>query len=196
MEIGPHYEKNSAKFNQLGDNDLRIALKKCKDHIKIKLRQKTLYGAHSEKNLGSNPIEHYLSLVSEKLLTGQWEWKDQYSLSEQMIRIANSWISTEVEKSKSEKASSFKIEYKDLENEFYNLGDKEFDTAGFENTVSEKLKRIESAINGDDVLEFFWEAVKEGKKRVEIAELLELEPRQLDKLRERFIRTVRNYEVK
>ena len=37
-----------------------------------------------------------------------------------------------------------------------------------------------------------WEAIKEGKKRAEIAALLEITPKQLDKVREKFIMRVRN----
>lgn len=40
-------------------------------------------------------------------------------------------------------------------------------------------------MNGDIELEILWEAIKEGKKRVEIAELLEVDSRRVDKLREK-----------
>jgi len=111
-----------------------------------------------------------------------------------MIRIINSRITTEVEKTKTEKASKLDIEYKDIETELYFVGDEPKNA-----TIEEKLElekritSIEVAVKGDENLEFLWEGVKEKKKRAEIAALMDLQPKQLDKLKERFIRTVRNY---
>jgi len=122
MELGEYNKKNHGRIASLCEADWKVALKKCKDHIKWKLRQKTLYGAHTASRLGTDPVEHYLEISFEKIFSGEWEWKDEYSLTEQMIRIANSYISTEVEKKESKKEKSFKICYKDIEEEFYDLG--------------------------------------------------------------------------
>ena len=35
----------------------------------------TVYGAHSEKRLGGDPLYHYLDMVVEKLFDGSCEWK-------------------------------------------------------------------------------------------------------------------------
>ncbi len=121
MKLGLYYHINRLKFNNVNDNDWKIALSKCKEHIKWRLKQKMLFGAHTATNLGTDPIDYYLELASSKLLEGEWEWKNEYSLSEQMIRIVNSYTSKEVDRTKTKKAESFKIVYQDIESEFYQL---------------------------------------------------------------------------
>lgn len=143
--------------------------------------------------MGVDPIDHYLGISYEKILSGEWEWKEEYSLLEQMIRIVDSYISTEVEKQKSKKGKSFQISYKNIEEEFYDLAEP---PASSEEEVmyAQKLQQIDNAIQGDSQLELFMEAVKEGMKRSDIAVLLEISPRQLDKVREKLLRRVKNYQ--
>lgn len=192
MKTGQYYYNNQKRIAELTEADWRVALAKCKEHIKWRLRQKTLSGAHSASNLGADPEDHYLGLSYEKILTGEWEWKEEYTLAEQMIRIVNSYISKEVEKATSVKGGLFKIIYKDVEEEFYDVVDPPEST--LENNINEaRLQSIEAAVCGDEQLEFLVEALKEGKKRTEIAELLDILPRQLDKIREKLIRRVKNH---
>ena len=193
MELGEYYKQNQNRIALLSERDWKIALKKCKEHIKWKLKQKTLSGAHSASRLGTDPVDHYLEISHEKILSGEWEWKDEYSLVEQMIRIIDSYISTEVEKRKTKKEQSFKVDFIDIENEFYDLADPP-DSMEEEAIYAEKLQKIENAIKGDSQLELFMVAVREGMKRADIADLLDLQPRQLDKVRERLLRTVRIYQ--
>ena len=192
MELGEYYEQNLVRIASLDERDWKIALKKCKDHIKWKLKQKTLSGAHSASRLGADAVDHYLGVSYEKILSGEWEWKAEFSLVEQMIRIADSYISAEVEKKKTKKEESCKIGYRDVELEFYDLVEP-LDTLEEEYIFAEKLKRIEDAIDGDPELELFMDAVKAGMKRAEVASMLDLQPRQLDKVRERLFRKVRIY---
>lgn len=193
MELGEYYKQNQYRIASLDEQDWKVALKKCKDHIKWKLRQKTLSGAHSASRLGADPVEHYLGISYEKILTGEWEWKKEYSLIEQMIRIADSYISTEVEKKKTKKEESFKIGYTDLEGEFYDLLEPP-DSSEEEAIFAEKLKVIDDAIRGDSQLEVFMDAVREGMKRAEIAAMLDIQPRQLDKVREKLFRRVKAHQ--
>ena len=190
MEVGEYYSFNDKKLSQLKESDWKIALKKCKTHVQLKTKQRTLYGAHNGSNLGSNAVDYYVTVAYDKIITGQWEWKDDYSLSEQLIRIANSCISTEVEKTKTKKSESFKIIYTDIENEIYNLADHEIDLTD-EEVYAEQVKIIETATKGDDQLEMFWECIKDGYKRLDIAKLLDIAPRQLDKVREKFLRKIK-----
>jgi DNA-directed RNA polymerase specialized sigma24 family protein len=192
MELGEYYKKNQDRIASLRDCDWRVSLDKCKKHIQLRLWQKKLTGAHSASRLGADPIEHYLGISYEKILTGEWEWKDKYSLTEQMIRIADSYISTEVEKKKTKKEESLEIKYKDVEQVFYDLTDPP-DTSEEEAVYAERLQLIENAIKGDAQLELFMEAVREGMKRADIAEILEIQPRQLDKVRDKLMRRVKNY---
>lgn len=192
MAVGAYYEQNQSKLAKLSESDWRVALKKCKDHITWKLNQKTLSGAHAASRLGADAVDHYLGIAYEKLLAGDWEWKEGRPLVEQMIRITNSIISTEVEKKKTKKEESFAISYRDNENEFYDVADLP-DSSEEEPEFAGKLQIIYNAVEGDAQLELLMEGVKEGMKRAEIAELLEMRPRQFDKLRERLIRKVKTF---
>lgn len=193
MELGKYHKQNQNRITLLSEQDWNIVLNKCKVHIKWKLRQKTLSGAHTASRLGVDPIDHYLGISYEKILTGEWEWKEGYTLLEQMIRIIDSYISAEVEKKKTKKEQSFKVDYFDNDNKFYDRVDPP-DSMEEEMVYTEKLQIIENAIKGDSQLEILMDAVKEGMKRAEIAALMDLHPRQLEKVRERLIRTVRNYQ--
>lgn len=195
MKLGLYYHINRLKFNNVNDNDWKIALSKCKEHIKWRLKQKMLFGAHTATNLGTNPIDHYLELASSKLLEGEWEWKNEYSLCEQMIRIVNSYTSKEVNRTKTKKAESFKIVYQDIESEFYQLEEhQKIDIEQMEQ-YEKNVESIDKAVEGDIQLELLWDAVKGGKKRAEIAELLELQPKQVDKLKEKLIRQVKIFKL-
>lgn len=191
MELGKYYDANQKRICLLTDKDWRAAIKKCKDHLGWKLKQKTLYGAHSSANLGVDPKEYYLSLVLEKLLSGEWEWQTQFSLIEQLIRIINSLISKEVERKQTQRSENFKIEYRDIEAEFYDFGD--LSDASDSEEIQEYKRRvsiIEDAIHGDQQLLDFWEAVQAGYKRSDTAEILGITPKQLDKVKEKLLRRV------
>lgn len=191
MEVGKHYEANQIKIGALTSNDWKVAIFKCKTHIRWRIRQRTLHGAHSPSNLGGDPIDHYLGIAYEKILLGEWEWKEEYSLSEQMIRIANKFIGREVEKFTSEKGQALQIVYRNIEEEFYGLANAPPDTDEAE--YEEKLSTIEAAVAEDSQLAIIVEALKEGSKRSEIAALLDIQPKQLDKLKEKLERKVKNY---
>lgn len=193
MELGEYYKKNQNRIAALSDADWKVALKKCKDHIRWKIKQKTLYGAHSASRLGADPVEHYLGISYEKILLGEWEWKKEYSLTEQMIRIVDSYINTEVEKNKTRKEKSFVTVYKDNEEAFYDLVDPP-DSKEEEAIFAARLQLIEDALRGDSQLELFMEAVREGMKRSDVAAMLDMQPRQLDKVKDKLMRRVRNYQ--
>lgn len=193
MELGKYYKQNQRKLALVNEREWKVALNKCKWHIIWKLKQKTLSGAHTASRLGTDPVDYYLEISYEKILSGKWEWKDENSLVEQMIRIVNSHISTEVEKKKTKKEHSFNLSYNDVESEFYNLADPPRSMEE-ETIFAKRLKIIGDAISGDLQLEIFIGAVREGMKRADIAALLDLQPRQLDKVKERLFRKVRTYQ--
>jgi hypothetical protein len=188
MTIGQFYEANSKKIKTLSDDDWRVAIKKCQDHVRWKLQKRTLFGAHTEKRLGMNPSEYYANVACEKIIGGFWEWKSGFTLSQQIIRVADSEISKEVEKSKTNKAQSLKIDY--TENiEFYEK-DGDFDQES-EGEFQLRVDAVEKAVIGDAHLEELWTYVKEGYKRSEIAELMDLKLKQFDKLKEKLIERAR-----
>lgn len=190
MVIGPHYYSNQRRFSTLKDDDWKVVLRKCGKHIRIRLKQKTLSGAHSARNLGADPVDHYLEVAYTKLLGGEWEWKEKFTLLEQMIRIINHEISATVEKYKTIKSRELRLEYTDITDEFYVLDDME-ETVEEEAKFKEQCAALEIAASGDAELEMIYEAIREGMKRAEIAELLGKTPKQLDKLKEKLVNKVR-----
>lgn len=194
MEAGKYYDHNQKRLAALVEKDWRIALGRCKAHIRWKLKQKTLSGAHAAARLGSDPVEYYLGIAYEKILSGVWEWQDQYSLGEQMIRVAGSYISKEVKKAVDEKEAGFRIIYKEVEEEFYEPVAPYLNAA--EKTIDEaRLKEIEDAVAGDEQLEFIVEGIKDGKKRAVIADLLGIGLRQFDKLREKLVGRIKSLQT-
>lgn len=193
MKTGQHYTSNLKKLSSVTDEQWACALAKCRRHVKFRIKQKTLFGAHTEKNLGEDPFHYYTAYAYEAIISGVWEWQDRFNLAEQLIRIINSRITAEVEKTKTEKAGEFTIIYKDIETELYTVGTEINDLSEEDLTkFVQQVETVEKAIKGDENLEFFWEGVKEGKKRAELALLMDMKPKQLDKLKEKFIRVVRN----
>lgn len=191
METGKHFSKNQKKLDSTNEleNQWIIALGKCRDHIRIRLKRRTVFGAHTDIRLGEDPYTYYISFAYNAILSGRWEWKDSHTLSEQMILIADSTISTEVEKFELEKhKQSEKIIKDNIKTIFYDQDviSENLDLVK-EILIDKQISIIEEVIKGDSDLEYFWECIKDGMKRVDIIAFLEITPKQQDKLRERFI---------
>jgi hypothetical protein len=191
--LGQYYNANHKKLNAVNDDTLKVAISKCKEHVNHRLYQRMLYGAHTSTNLGEDPVKFYTEDAIDAVISGRWEWKDKYNLAEQLIRIADSKISKEVEKSKTDKAQSLSIEYFDPESELYKfeLSDDNEDTA-IKLRLEKEVKIIEDAIKGDSDLEFLFECIKEGQKRRQIAALMDITPKRYDKLIEQLKEKVVN----
>jgi hypothetical protein len=196
MEEGQYYHQNLRRIGTIQECDWTVALIKAKEHIQLRLRQKTSFGAHHSTNLGAEALDHYLSIGYTKIISGEWEWKKEHSLSEQMILIIDSYISKEVKRYKSQQEGEFQIEYRDdLETTFYDNTDED-DSPEAQDMANHQVEQIEAAIEGDAELVLFWESVKEGYKAREIAGLLDITVKQLSKLREKFKTRVRNFQNK
>jgi len=79
---------------------------KLTTYVHFKLKGRTLFGAHSEQNLGGNPVDYYIDEAIGKLFSLEWKWQfDKYSLLEQLQRVVGSMISTNVEKFKTKKGN-------------------------------------------------------------------------------------------
>jgi len=190
MSLGTYYYQNQKKLCSVSDTEWRVAIHKTKRHISLKVKQKTLSGVHAGARLGAEALDHYLGISYEKIINGNWEWKETFSLAEQMIRIVDSEINKEVEKSKTVKAKEMKLISTPSTEDFYSTIDAE-SSEDDSNECEKQLKIVEAAAKEDIQLEIMLEAVKEGKKRAEIADLLEINPKQLDKLREKLIAKAR-----
>jgi len=193
-ETGKYFEKNHKKLESVPDIEQQwaMALDKCRDHINFRLKKRTVFGAHTEARLGENPLDYYISYSYDAILSGRWEWKDKYTLSEQMILIADSTISTEVEKVQTKKAKENKVVYDGLDSLFY-LQDPLPDELDMvkEILINKQISVIVESINENSDFAIFWECVKEGMKSNEIATFMEKTPKQLYKLREGFIKKIK-----
>jgi hypothetical protein len=193
VERGKHLESNSKKLASVTDDQWIKALKKCRKHIVTRLWKKTLFGAHTEDRLGMDPVEYYVSFAYDAIISGNWEWKDRYSLGQQMVRIAENRLGKEVDKYKAEHDGRFSMAGSDID-EFFYLEDPPpgEPTLVQEAVFGKQIAIIEEALKGDENLEMFWECVKEGMKRDDIATFMEKQPKQIDKLREKLINKIKN----
>jgi len=138
-----------------------------------------------------DPFDYYLTYAYDALILGTWEWKDDYSLSQQMIRIIDSTISTEVDKVKTKKATASKIVSSDSSDFWFaDSEDTEPDMVK-EILHNKKVSVIEESVKGDENFEIFWECVKDGMKTAQIAEFMEKTPKQVYKIQERFVRRIK-----
>jgi hypothetical protein len=200
-DLGDFYEFNSHKLAEVSPLEWKLALIKCEKHLDIRIKTKTLYGAHTAKNLGIDAKEYYMNFAEDALFFGQWQWKDDFDLPEQLIRIIDSRITTVVKsyrdrKRKNEKKikeglapDTIEIDFRDVEVDFYRLSSE--DDFDIENAEEYELKiiEIEEIIKShkDPNVEFLWECIKEGKKRNQISDLMSITPKQLDKIREKLM---------
>jgi len=107
-----------------------------------------------------------------------------------MIRLIDHEISAAVEKYKTTKSKALRIEYTDITEEFYLPDDIEV-TIEEEVTFKEQCDALKNAASGDTELEMIYEAICEGMKRADIAELLGKTPKQFDKLKEKLVNKVK-----
>lgn len=201
-DIGKFYEQNSRKLDEVTEIEWKIAIKKCENHLFFKLMNKTKFGAHTIENLEIPAKDYYLEYAYSSIIDGAWEWKDKFDLTEQLLRIIDSRISTVVESYRNAKKKDEKrdeegkyplktiIRSQDIEKTFYSISSEdEIDETELVE-LEKDYKKIETFINEsrDDDIKIFWDHVKEGYKRAEIAELMEMTPKQLDKVKEKFLR--------
>jgi hypothetical protein len=203
-DVGKHFESNSLKLDEVTPVEWEIAFRKCKAHIIYRLKGNTKFGAHTAEHLGVPALEYYHEYTYSSIIFGHWEWKDDFDLTQQLVRIADSRISTVVESFRKAKAKNEKREKEgkyplttgvkslDIEGTFYKLTNEEIDEEAIAK-AEKNYKEIEQHIteSKDDDIILFWECIKEGYKRDEIAQLMEKSPKQLDKIREKFLRQIR-----
>lgn len=195
LETGKYFEHNQKKLDSVSEAQWAAALKKCSDHIILRLKKRTLYGAHSEARLGEEAEQYYTAYAFEAILAGTWKWKDEYTLSEQMIRIADSTISTEVEKmrSKRELDKPVVLAYDDIGTMIYQQDVPVAEISAMDELIIEqKILFIEENIKGIEEFEYYWECIKDGMKPADMAAFMNMTVAQLYKLRDRFVRKIKS----
>lgn len=193
LETGKHFKRNQQKLESVTESQLVLALKKCRDDVRLRLRKRTLFGAHAEERLGMDPEDYYVSFAYDAVIYGLWEWKDGRTLGDQMVRIAENRIGKEVEKYNSEGKQKFSVPTEEIDDLFYtSSAPLQEPTIVQEAVYSKQISIIEEAVDGDEDLQMFWECIKDGMKADAIADLLEKPPAHVYKLREKLINKIKN----
>lgn len=187
------------KLHLLSDQEQEKAVRELTRFVRNKMRKnskldRTLTGAHSEQNLGEEAVTFYVSKSITALYKPDgWDWKfEDRTLAEQLIRIANKFISDEVEKyrrlkDKEEGDPSHKFIPKDA-NELFDL----LDTSENDKEISEILDKIfevaKECTVDDDNLHYFTLRYLEGTDFNSIASEMDLTLNQIYVLRRKLVR--------
>lgn len=103
------------RLHAIKDKEWLEILDKLTVFVRFKLKGKTIFGAHSEQNLGVEPVEYYVDEAIGKLFGLEWEWQfEKYSLIDQLKRIVGSMISTNVENFRKKKEKVIPTENESL----------------------------------------------------------------------------------
>jgi len=143
-------------------------------HLKIKLYNKTLFGAHSKQRLKMDPFTFYIDNSIIALYEGEWVWNyEQFSLLEQLKRIIDSKCSAEVEKYKRERHKPKKTFLVPNPTLFSDLPDEDV----HDEESDEYLKKFEDALNGacqgNEIYTKFIELKRKGLNYDEICTKME-----------------------
>lgn len=188
-----------SKLVEVPEKEWAAVAIKCRDHIRLRIKHKTLFGAHSTSNLGMPAEQYYFNNAVEKLYDpiNGWDWKfETYTLEEQLIRIINSMISEEVRKVKTSKADALNIVYSEDETFIESFDDSLSieEVVEGEERIQKFIDQISTAIQGDEDLEMLYLFIQDGKSYDEIAiELGFPDKNKLYKLVERLKDKVKKY---
>lgn len=150
------------------DEEWNSIITRCKNAIKYRIRY-TEYGAHSGAELGMPALDYYINEAITKIFHFDWYWDfKNVKIEEHIVTIANSLISRQVDSYKRKQGKEVKLPYND--EVAYDLFEDVYDER-----VDQLIECIERLTEEFDDLSFYWEAIKEGKKPREIAELMEID---------------------
>ena len=177
------------QLDAIPDREWHKVVDKLTTYIHFKLKGRTLFGAHSEQNLGVNPIDYYVDEAIGKLFSLEWKWQfKKYSILEQLQRIVGSMISNNVEKFKAKKKPISLIE----EEQLAVLAENKFDDETSEDY--EKFKdALEKCSQDDEELQLYIMALDECNSFDEMVEVLGFEKKKLYSLQKKMTRRVLSY---
>jgi DNA-directed RNA polymerase specialized sigma24 family protein len=165
----------SKRLRAISMAEWESVIKKCYGHMRLKLINKTLTGAHCEQRLGMVATDFYVGSAYKALFEGSWQWQfEKYDLPTQMIRIINSLISNEVRKYKAEQKQNRQLPLLRVNDEFENLEDEETEYNSDESINFKKCAvALAKACSGKPHYEEFIKLKKEGKPLKEISEIMQ-----------------------
>ncbi len=189
------------RLTELCEDEWIVAIEKCRRLIDLRVRGRTKFGCHSENYLGMSPFDYYIYEAINKLYSGAWEWKEEYSISEQMCRIVGSLISENVRKYRLEQeknSSSIKTQIPIENIGFFNMVDFDEDTqsAEKEKFYEYQIDTIMEAIDGNEDMETLFLYITEGKSSDEICNETGWEKKKLYRVTDHLKSKVKNYIIK
>jgi hypothetical protein len=176
-------------LNAISNVEWLDVVDKLTTYVHFKLKGRTLFGAHSEQNLGSNPVDYYVDEAIGKLFSLEWIWQyDKYSLLEQLQRVVGSMLSTNVEKFKAKKENiTLMEEQKLISMEKSEINDKEVE-------YYEVFKQaLEECSKDDDDLQLYVMALDECVSFDEMVKATGFEKKKLYVLQKKMTRRVTTY---
>lgn len=146
------------RLDAISDKEWIDIIDKLTNWVSWKLKRKTLSGAHSEQNLGVNPVNYYVTEAISKLFAFEWEWKfEKFTLLEQLQRIAGSIISANVVKFKKQKGEIVPTEDEILDALLEKNSSEEID----DNNYQLFLNALSECTKDDDELQLYALAIHE-----------------------------------
>lgn len=186
------------KLTELTDEEWRIALEKARRLIAYRVKGRTKYGCHSEKELGVSPFDYYVKEAIDKLYDGIWEWKEEYSFPKQFSRIIGSLISEKVRKyqkgtSDDDALTKPTTNFEDVAFLFDEVFDEKLKIEEREKIYEDQLNTIIRAIDGNSDMETLLWSVLDGKLNDEICAETGWERKKLYRVTDRMKNKVRDY---
>ena len=179
------------KLDSVTDAEWERAMTTLSDYITWVLRGRTQYGAHSEAELGQSAVSFYMREAYLKLADYLWEWKDNHTLEEQLMRIASSLIQKREEKYKRNALGITEIRI-DESTESWLRGGLEPEE---ERLLDIAYEKAEAAVKGDAELERFLEAIRDCQTCTEMCEVLNCDKAAIYNMKKRFIRRLKGVQV-
>ncbi|MBC8319304.1 MAG: hypothetical protein H8E34_01140 [Bacteroidetes bacterium] len=174
------------KLNAITDKEWNEIVDKLTTYVHFKLKGRTLFGAHSEQNLGVNPVDYYVSEAIGKLFSLEWKWQyEKYPIHEQLQRIVGSMLSSNVEKFKAKKDNIALMKDEKL----IVLAEKESDDNTNENYEIFK-EALEECSKDDEELQLYVMALDECNSFDEMVVVLGFDKKKLYALQKKMTRRV------
>ena len=155
------------RIQRITEAEWREALKELSVYIMRRLHGRTKYGAHSQSVLGMDPLDYYIGESVSALLSGEWKWKDDHPLSDQLQRIAWSKINKQVKQYELRKSVLSTLDL-----------DSSADIATPDEESDIFFEECQRAANGDMELELYVQAIHDCNSFEEICEDLGIADRQ------------------
>jgi hypothetical protein len=161
------YNHQLERIQRITEVEWREALKELSVYIMRRLHGRTKYGAHSQSVLGMDPLDFYTGEAVKALLSGEWKWKDDHPLAEQLQRIAWSKIDKQVKQYELRKGVLSPVDL-----------DSTTDIAAPDEESDILFEKCRRAAEGDLELELYVQAVYDCNSFEEICEDLGIADRQ------------------